>query len=347
MKVIIAMSGGVDSTVAAARLKEQGHEVIGATMRVVPGDDRAASAAAVAASALSIPHRIHDLTDVFEKYIITDFCRQYAAGRTPNPCVRCNKYLKFGALMDKARATGADYLATGHHARIERDTSGRYRLKKGRDGAKDQSYFLAQLTPEQLSQTLFPIGDMTKDEVRKLAAGMGLADIAARRESQEICFIPDGDHVKFLRERGGGPDTPGPIRDSQGNILGTHRGLSAYTVGQRRGLGLAAAAPRYVTAIAPEENAVTVGPREEIYTTDLIAGDLNWLAGDAPQATIEVMAGVRYRHPEAAAALTPRGNGEYCVQFRQPQAAIAPGQAVVFYAGDTVLGGGTIMRQGS
>ncbi len=346
MKVIIAMSGGVDSTVAAARLKEQGHEVIGATMRVVPGDDRATSAAAVAARRLGISHHVYDLTDVFEKYIITDFCRQYAAGRTPNPCVRCNKYIKFGALMDKAREAGADLLATGHHARIAAD-GGRYQLKKGRDTAKDQSYFLAQLTPEQLSQTLFPIGDMTKDAVRKLAAGMGLADIAARRESQEICFIPDGDHVKFLRERGEIADQPGPIRDAQGNVLGTHRGLSAYTVGQRRGLGIAAAAPHYVTAIAPEENAVTVGPREEIYATGLVAGDLNWLAGEPPQETIEVMARVRYRHPEAATTLTPRGNGEYYVQFRQPQAAIAPGQAVVFYAGDTILGGGTILRQGS
>jgi len=347
MKAVIALSGGVDSAVAAAILQQQGHEVVGATMRVVPGDDRAPRAAASVAGVLGIPHHVYGLTEAFEEYVIADFCRQYAAGRTPNPCVRCNRYIKFGALRDKARATGADYFATGHHARIEKDKSGRYLLKKGRDAAKDQSYFLAQLTQEQLSRAVFPVGELTKGEVRKLAAAGGLADAAGRPESQEICFIPGGDHVKFLRERGEIEDRPGPIRDSQGNVLGTHRGISAYTVGQRRGLGLAAAAPRYVTAIAPAENAVTVGPREAIYATELVAGDLNWLAGDPPQEMIKVMARVRHRHPEAAAALTPRGNGEYHVKFRKPQPAIAPGQAVVFYRGDSVLGGGTILRQGS
>ncbi len=344
MKVAIALSGGVDSAVAAARLKQQGHEVTGATMRVVPGDDRAAGAAAAIARKLGIPHHVFDLTDAFEKYVIADFCREYAGGRTPNPCVRCNQYIKFGALLDRVRETGADWLATGHHARIERDSGGGCLLKKGRDRDKDQSYFLAQLSQEQLSRTLFPIGDMTKDEVRKLAAEFGLADCAAGAESQEICFIPGGDRVKFLRERGVGQDKPGPIRDAQGNVLGTHRGIGAYTVGQRRGLGIAAAAPHYVTAIAPEENAITVGTRQETLATELVTGDLNWLAGDAPETTIECMARVRHRHPEAAARLTPRGKGEYHVRFSQPQAAIAPGQAVVFYAGDTVLGGGTILR---
>jgi tRNA-specific 2-thiouridylase len=296
---------------------------------------------------LDIPHHVLDLRDIFRRTVIADFCREYRRGRTPNPCVRCNQLIKFGVLREKAAGLGAGFIATGHHARIEQDTaSGRYLLKRGADKQKDQSYFLYTLTQAQLANTLFPVGHLTKDKVRKLAAGMGLP-VAAKPESQEICFVPDDDYPAFLRDAVPGAAAPGPIFSEAGEVLGRHRGIMFYTIGQRKRLGIAAARPLYVTAIEPERNAIVVGQKEAVYGSALVAADVHWIAG-APGPEAKIKAGIRYRHPAAAATVTPLDDGRVSVKFAAPQMAITPGQAVVFYDGDTVLGGGTIeSREGS
>ena len=342
MKVAIAMSGGVDSSVAAALLKQAGHDVIGMTMRLVDSDrsEAAIADAREVAGRLGIPHHVIDLRDVFASRVIAPFCEEYVRGRTPNPCIVCNSEIKFGVLREKAAALGADHIATGHYARAEG-----WSLKKGTDDRKDQSYFLCRLTREQLSHTIFPVGCLTKQEVRRLAADLGLP-VASRPESQEICFIPGDDHAAFVRDYLGQPSLPGPILDEAGQILGEHRGIASYTIGQRRGLGIAAAEPLYVTAIRPERNAVVVGTREKTFTESLIAGDLNWINGP-PSVPVELKARVRYRHPEAAAMVTPLDNDTVYVKFSAPQMAVTPGQTIAFYDGETVLGGGTILRQGS
>jgi tRNA-specific 2-thiouridylase len=349
MRVAIAMSGGVDSSVAAALLKQDGHDVIGVTMRIMPSDNNSTHAetdAANVARRLGIPHHVLDFRDIFARQIIDYFCREYSLGRTPNPCILCNKYIKFGALWEKASKMGADFLATGHYARIEKDnSSGKLLLKKGQDRRKDQSYFLCQLTQEQLSHVLFPIGQLTKDKVRRIAAELGLP-VASRPESQEICFIPDDNHASFLKNYMPQAARPGPILDELGNILGQHRGITSYTIGQRKGLGIAAAKPLYVTAIEPASNTVVVGTKEQTYASELVAGNLNWIAIPAPEHSIKVKARVRYRHPEAEAIITPQDNNTVYVKFAEPQMAITPGQAVAFYDGDTVIGGGTIIKQG-
>jgi tRNA-uridine 2-sulfurtransferase len=343
MRIAIAMSGGVDSSVAAALLKEAGYDVIGVTMRITD-DSRNEDDAAGTARKLGIPHHVIDLRDIFERKIIEHFCGEYGRGRTPNPCIPCNKYIKFGALWGEAEKMGAEMLATGHYARVEKDNGGRYLLKKGRDGHKDQSYFLCQLTQEQISHVLFPIGSLTKDEVRKIAAELGLPT-ASRPESQEICFIPDNDHARFLKEHTR-MDKPGPILDERGKTLGQHTGITAYTIGQRKGLGIVAVEPLYVTAIEADRNAVIVGTKEQTYGTELVADNLNWIAITAPEHPIKAKAKVRYRHAEAEALITPQDDNTVHVKFAEPQMAITPGQAVVFYDGDKVAGGGTIVRQG-
>jgi len=360
MKVVVAMSGGVDSSVAAALLKQEGYEVIGATMQLRPPSDGenngngrqnspvldAVADARKVAEKLVIPHHVIDLRDVFARVIITDFCREYSLGRTPNPCVRCNQLIKFGVLWEKARELGADFLATGHYARIASDAiTGKRLLKKGKDPLKDQSYFLCRLTPEQLGFTLFPLGNLTKTGVRQIARELGLP-VAARPESQEICFIPGDDYAAFLESYAPSAALPGPILDSKGNVLGQHRGIMFYTVGQRKGLGIAAPQPLYVTAIESERNAVIVGAKEETYTDELVADSLNWLSGLAPDFPINVKARVRYRHPEAEAIVSLLDKTSVYVKFSAPQMAVTPGQTVVFYDGDTVIGGGTIIKQG-
>jgi tRNA-specific 2-thiouridylase len=349
MKVVVAMSGGIDSSVAAALLKEEGHEVVGATMQVVSTGNQATGAeiyAGEAAQGLGIPYHVIDLRDTFDRRVVADFCREYSRGRTPNPCVRCNRDIKFGALWERAAEMGADFIATGHHARVERDEkSGRYLLKKGADKQKDQSYFLCRLTQEQLSRVMFPVGHLTKNKVRQIAGELGLT-AADRPESQEICFIPDNDYAGFLESHIPGTARPGPILDSEGNIVGEHRGIVYYTVGQRKGLGIAAAEPMYVTAIDAERNAVIVGNKEQTYGTELTAGDLNWIAKNPPELPFKAKARVRYRHAEAEASVTPLGNNSVYVKFTEPQMAITPGQTIVFYEGDTVIGGGTIMKHG-
>jgi tRNA-specific 2-thiouridylase len=352
MKIAVAMSGGVDSSVAAALLKEEGHEVIGVTMQLRQSSNEnngngldAIEDARKVAGKLGIPHHIIDLRDIFASIIIADFCREYSLGNTPNPCVLCNKYIKFGRLWEKVRELGAALMATGHYARIEKDNSGKYLLKKGKDQRKDQSYFLCRLTQEQLSRTLFPLGNLTKVKVRQIAGELKLP-VAERPESQEMCFIPDDDYAKFLKEYALETVAPGPILDRKGNVLGQHEGIAFYTIGQRKGLGISAAKPLYVTAIEPERNAVVVGTKEQTYNSELVANNLNWIAASMPEQPIKVKARVRYRHPEAEAMVSPLDKTSVYVKFAEPQMAIAPGQAVVFYDGDTVIGGGTIIRQG-
>ncbi|MFC1942139.1 tRNA 2-thiouridine(34) synthase MnmA [Chloroflexota bacterium] len=361
MKVVVAMSGGVDSSVASALLKERGYDVIGATLQLWPRDkeyDRsngtkgccgidAVTDAKKVAHKLGIPHYVMNFRDLFAQKVIADFSREYSQGRTPNPCIRCNQYIKFDPLLEKAKGLGADFIATGHHARIEPDeNNGTYLLKKGFDAHKDQSYFLYPVIQEQLKHTLFPIGDLTKDKVRQIAADMNLP-VASRPESQEICFIPDNVYPEFLKDHIPQAAEPGPILDAQGNTLGQHHGIMSYTIGQRKGLGIAAEEPLYVTDILPDRNAVVVGTREQTYSSELIASDLNWIAIARPEHTINVKAKIRYRHPEAKATITPLEDDNIYVKFDEPQMAITPGQSIVFYEGDVVIGGGIINKKGS
>jgi tRNA-specific 2-thiouridylase len=346
MKVAVAMSGGVDSSVAAALLKAKGYDIFGVTMQLWPGmnDDHAVQEAKDVAGRLGIPHYTVDLENIFASEVVADFCREYGLGRTPNPCIRCNRYIKFGALLERAVELGADLIATGHYAKLKRGEDG-YLLQKGKDQNKDQSYFLYALTQEQLSRALFPVGDFTKREVRVMAAGWGLS-AKDRAESQEICFIPGDSYPEFLKSHCPQIAQPGPIVDEVGNILGQHRGIAFYTVGQRKRLGIAAAEPLYVTAIEPEHNVVRVSNREKIYGQELVAAQLNWIVRPRDNQPFQAKAKLRYRQPEAEATITPFGDNTVRVVFRELQMAITPGQAVVFYDGDTVMGGGTIMSQG-
>ena len=356
MRVVVAMSGGVDSSVAAALLRAEGHEVIGVTLNVWPKpapsaqperEDACCSLSAVedarrVADSLGIPHYTLNFREVFAATVIKDFVAEYQRGRTPNPCLRCNEHVKFGALLDRAEALGADYIATGHYARIAYDgLRGRYLLRKGLDPAKDQSYVLYALRQAQLARTLLPLGEMTKAETRRLAAELRLA-VADKAESQELCFVPDNDYGSFLRDQAGLAPPAGPIFDQAGRQMGTHRGLVYYTVGQRRGLGLAAGEPLYVIALDPERNALVVGPESTLYASCLVAEAVNLVAVPELPAPAMAKAKVRYRAPEAEAQVSQLPGGRLRVRFAQPQRAIAPGQAVVAYQGDEVLGGGTI-----
>ncbi len=347
MRIAAAMSGGVDSSVAAALLKQQGHEVIGVTMKLADNKNsqNAITDARKVTAKLGIPHHVIDLQDIFKRTIITDFCREYGLGRTPNPCVLCNRHIKFGILWEKVKGLGADFLATGHYARIEKTNRGRYLLKKGKDKRKDQSYFLCQLKQEQLKHSLFPIGNLTKDKVREIAQEMRLP-IVNRNESQEICFVTDDDHARFLKDHYPGEIIKGPILDWHGKQLGEHKGIMFYTIGQRKGLGITAREPLYVTAIVPEKNTIIVGTKEQTYANELVADNLNWITESMPEKPINVKTRVRYRHPEAESTVSIIDENSVHVQFAEPQMAITPGQAVVFYDGDTVIGGGRIIRQG-
>ena len=358
MKVVVAMSGGVDSSVAAALLKEQGYEVIGITMQLQPSSRLAEEAdhfggccgldavtdAKKVAQRLNIPHYVVNFRDVFARQVIDDFCREYSLGRTPNPCIRCNQYIKFDALLKRAQELGAGVVATGYYAKIERENgNGRYLLKKSTDRRKDQTYVLYTMSQEQLGHSLFPVGCLTKEEVRSIAERLGLT-IFDKAESQKICFIPDNNYPRFLEEYTGILPQPGPIINRQGNVLSEHRGIIYYTIGQRKGLGIAGPEPLYVTAIDPEKNTITVGGKSEVYATELIASDLNWISIERLDCTMNVTAKIRYLHREAGAEVTPKGIGEVIVEFSEPQMAPAPGQAVVFYDGDIVVGGGIIAR---
>jgi len=354
VKAVVAMSGGVDSSVAAVLLKEQGYEVSGVTMKIwngeaTPGDKARHSCygpdeeediedARKVSQILGIDFHVFDLRQEYKAEVLDYFCHEYLSGRTPNPCLRCNRRVKFDALLRKTQDDGIefDYFATGHYAGVEYDESKhRYLLKKATDLSKDQTYFISSLSQEQLGRSLFPIGNYTKNEVKEIACDFGL-EVNNKPESQD--FIAGG-YYSLVET------TPrGPILDKQGNTLGEHRGIPFYTIGQRKGLGISNREPLYVTDIDPETNAIIVGSKEEIYRDELIASELNWIAIEELEQPIKVKARIRYTHQESAATVTPMDRDKVHVKFEEPQLAITPGQAVVFYQSDVVVGGGTIER---
>ena len=353
-RAMIAMSGGVDSSVAALLMKQAGYDCTGVTMRLYrwPGMEQGSAKsccsdadeedAAYVCWQLGIPFESLCCTKEFEKAVIGNFIREYEAGRTPNPCIVCNRCLKFDRLLEFARERGFDCLATGHYARITREAgSGRWQLCKARDEGKDQSYVLYMLSQEQLARLRFPLGELSKAEARAIAEGAGLVT-ASKHESQDICFIPDGDYGAFLERWTGRRDPEGEILDPEGRVIGRHHGAVRYTIGQRRGLGVAAEHPLYVIAKDMEKHTVTVGPESALYSRELTATDFNWLSIPEPDHPLRVTARTRYRQKEAPATVWPLKGSRVKLVFDQPQRAVTSGQAVVLYDDDLVLGGGTI-----
>jgi tRNA-specific 2-thiouridylase len=339
-KVAVALSGGVDSAVAAALLLEQGWQVWGVHLNLTsagpPGDHLEA-----VARGLGIPLLELDLQEEFTRGVLDYFVREYFRGRTPNPCVTCNAAIKFGRLWEEVRARGASHLATGHYARLKAGPGGGWTLYRGVDRHKDQSYFLSRLPRELLPNLLFPLGEMTKKEVKARYQELGLPLGADCEESQELCFVPQGRYHAFLHAHRGHPGAPGDLVNTQGRVLGRHRGLEYYTVGQRRGLGVASGEPYYVVALNPETNRVVLGRLGDLLSAGLRACQVNWLI-DPPQGELEAQAVIRYRHSGVAARIIPLGPTEVKVTFATPQKAVAPGQAVAFYQNDLLLGGGWI-----
>lgn len=343
------MSGGVDSSVTAALLKKEGYDVTGITMQLwdSSGENKCCSLAAVedarrVAYRLDIPHYVMNFRDVFKEKVIDYFTGEYMRGSTPNPCIACNRHIKFEALLNKAVALGADYIATGHYARLNYcRRRGRYTLCRAKDRKKDQTYVLYGLTQYQISHTLMPLGDYTKEEVRQIAAGLDLP-VAEKAESQEICFIADDNYRNFLAGKFAGKIQPGAFLDVNGRVIGQHRGIPYYTIGQRRGLGLPSDKRLYVIAIDPVKNTVTVGPEEAVYGSSLVAGGLNLILYDELAAQIEVEAQIRYNARPAPATAVPLDGDRLRVHFHHPQRSITPGQAVVFYQGDYLTGGAII-----
>ncbi len=353
-KVVIAMSGGVDSSVAAHLLVEQGYEVTGLFMRL--GIERLdsvtktkvccslddANDARTVAHQLGIPFHVLNFKDAFD-HIIDTFCTEYLNGRTPNPCIVCNQELKFGRLLDFAKMLSADFIATGHYAKVEK-VKDRYLLKKGNDTRKDQSYVLFSLNQTQLSKTLFPLGTVTKEQVRRIATSLNLKT-KDKPESQDICFVLDNNYHTLLYERFGNRITPGILKDTHGNILGNHPGTPFFTIGQRKGLGVALGTPRYVVDINPHENTVVIGTDDELMEDELVASKVNCISIERLEEPLEVQAKIRYNHTPAPAVVYPYGPEKVRVVFKDPQRAITPGQAVVFYHDDSVVGGGWIERK--
>ncbi len=352
MRVVVAMSGGVDSSVAASLLAEAGHDVVGLSMQLYDqsGPEKFGSCCSLddlydarrVAAAIGIPHYIVNFEERFRETVVDNFVGEYAAGRTPIPCVHCNADLKFATLVERAVGFDAAAVATGHYARVSYDEDRRrHRLYRGADPDKDQSYFLFSLTQDQLSRALFPVGHLTKPEVRAHAARLGLA-VADKPDSHEICFVPDGDAAGFVeRHMAHAPET-GEIVDSGGKTIGRHRGLHRYTVGQRKGLGISGKAPMYVLKLEPVEGRLVVGTREELGGTTLEAREVNWIAGESTREPRRLTARIRHRHQDAPATVEARPDDRAVVTFDDPQMAITPGQAVVFYDGEEVIGGGWI-----
>lgn len=351
-KVVIGMSGGVDSSVAAYLLKEMGYDVIGVTMQIWQEDKEyeereggccslsAVDDARRVADILDIPFYVMNFRDSFKKQVINYFMEDYLAGRTPNPCIACNRHIKFEELLQRSFKLGADYVATGHYAKIFSDGS-RYYLEKAEDDRKDQTYALYNLTQFQLSHTLMPCGDYNKDKIREIAKEIGLR-VHNKKDSEEICFIPDNNHGRYITENAPGKVKPGKFVDKHGNVLGTHKGIVYYTIGQRKGLGLAMGTPVFVTDIIPERNQVVIGSEEDIFKTELIAKDMNFISIDKLDRDMSVTAKIRYSAKPAEAIITPSEEGRVKVVFKDKQRAITKGQSVVFYNGNLVVGGGVI-----
>jgi tRNA-specific 2-thiouridylase len=346
MKIAVAMSGGVDSSVSAALLKQQGHEIIGITMRLFApchsGSGSAAHDAAVVAAHLDIPHHVLDLEPEFRDLIINDFVNEYSHGQTPNPCIRCNRYIKFGLLLDKAKELGAEFLATGHYVRKTTGPDGSSHLLMANNLQKDQSYFLYTISQERLRQVLFPLGEMeSKDAVRQLARNFGLP-VAEKSDSQEVCFIPGDDYVAFLEDSNALTCKPGDIVHLNGAVIGKHQGTHRYTIGQRKGLGIAWKEPLYVVELDTQENRVVVAEQQHLFAGGLLAGDISWIQQPA-NSELSCSCKIRYRHQPVECVARILEGGQCLVHFRDQQKSITPGQSVVFYRGNEVIGGGRIL----
>ena len=354
-KVVVGMSGGVDSSVAAWLLKEQGYDVIGVTMQIWQDEENevqeenggccglsAVDDARRVASSIGIPYYVMNFKQEFQKNVIDYFTKEYLNGRTPNPCIACNRYVKWEALLQRSLSIGADYIATGHYARIDRLPNGRYAIRRSATLAKDQTYALYNLTQEQLAHTLMPVGNYSKDKIREMAEEIGL-QVANKPDSQDICFVPGGDYATFIEENADAPIRQGNFVTQDGKILGKHKGIIHYTVGQRKGLGLALGYPAFVLEIRPETDEVVIGTYEESLTHTLRANELNFMSVEDITEPIRVFAKIRYNHKGAWCTVEKTGEDEITCTFDEPIRAVTPGQAVVLYDGEYVLGGGTIL----